>query len=39
MQKEIIFYQEMAPDHQLQENGRTLGPFYFMVIKKWKNKK
>ena len=23
MQKEINFYQEMAPEHRLQENGRS----------------
>ena len=31
MQKEIIFYQEIAPEHRLQENDRTLVHFNKLI--------
>ena len=31
MQIEINFYQEMTSEHRLQENGRGLVPFYYVV--------
>ena len=33
MQKENNFYQEMASEHRLQENGRGLVPLYAIIRK------
>jgi hypothetical protein len=34
MQKQINFSQEIASEHQLQENGRGPVPLYFSPLKK-----
>ena len=31
MQKEISFYKEMASEHRLQENGRSLVDLFFLL--------